>query len=107
MASLDEKDEQLITWVRSGDTAAFAVLYSRHSGIAEKLAAIHADNFSDASDVAAVAFASVLERLPAGNGPDVFFRAYLLTVVRCLARVRNRSATRTDVVPPMRSGWIP
>ncbi|MEV7605101.1 sigma-70 family RNA polymerase sigma factor [Paenarthrobacter sp. NPDC089322] len=93
--SLNEGDEQLITRVRLGDRSAFEVLYARHYALASKLAAAQVDNPSDVDDVVADAFASVLQQLNSGNGPDAFFRAYLMTVVRRTAHDRNRAATRT------------
>ncbi|MFH5879872.1 RNA polymerase sigma factor [Arthrobacter sp. NA-172] len=53
------------------------------------------DNPSDADDVVAEAFASVLQSLAAGKGQEQFFRAYLLSTVTRLAHHRNRKSGRT------------
>ncbi|MFK4299622.1 RNA polymerase sigma factor (sigma-70 family) [Arthrobacter sp. GAS37] len=90
-----ETDLQLIAKARSGDEDAFAVLYERHRGAAVYVADRQTDNASDRDDVVADAFTSVFQNLTAGKGPDQFFRAYLLTVVRRTAHERNRQGQRT------------
>lgn len=74
-------DAELITAVRRGDTAAFGVLFARHSAAATAVARRYLQG-SDADDAVAGAFEKVLAVLRAGKGPDVAFRAYLFTVVR-------------------------
>jgi len=78
-------DEDLIRQVRNGSTEASGLLYERHLDSAEATARRHAGNFSDVSDLVAEAFAKVLAAIQGGNGPQVFFRAYLLTTLRRLA----------------------
>ncbi|MFJ6537050.1 sigma-70 family RNA polymerase sigma factor [Paenarthrobacter sp. NPDC091711] len=90
-------DGQLIELVRSGDLAAFDGLYERHVSVASNVARRNVDNQSDAEDVVAEAFQSVLQSLIAGKGPDTFFRAYLLSTVARLSHHRNRKAGK--VVP--------
>ncbi|WP_024819544.1 sigma-70 family RNA polymerase sigma factor [Arthrobacter sp. 31Y] len=90
-------DGQLIELVRSGDISAFDGLYERHVSVASKVARRNVDNQSDAEDVVAEAFQSVLQSLIAGKGPDTFFRAYLLSTVARLSHHRNRKAGK--VVP--------
>lgn len=87
-----EDDGQLIELVRSGDVSAFDGLYERHVSIASTVARRNVDNQSDAEDVVAEAFHSVLQSLIAGKGPDTFFRAYLLSTVTRLSHQRNRKA---------------
>ncbi|WOH19391.1 sigma-70 family RNA polymerase sigma factor [Paenarthrobacter sp. GOM3] len=87
-----ESDGHLIEAVRSGDMAAFNALYERHISIASTVAKRNVDNPSDAEDVVADAFQSVLQSLVAGKGPDTFFRAYLLSTVTRLSHQRNRKA---------------
>ena len=91
-----EGDDELVSRVRAGDTEAFVTLFERHRGLARYVASRHTDNFADISDIVADAFAAVLESLTAGKGPDVFFRAYLLTTVRRLAYKANRAGSRTQ-----------
>lgn len=88
-------DGHLIALVRGGDTAAFDSLYERHISIASTVAKRNVDNPSDAEDIVAEAFQSVLQSLVAGKGPDTFFRAYLLSTVTRLSHHRNRKAGRT------------
>lgn len=90
-----ESDGHLIELVRGGDMSAFDDLYERHMSIASTVARRNVDNPSDAEDVVAEAFQSVLQSLVAGKGPDNFFRAYLLSTVTRLSHHRNRKAGRT------------
>lgn len=87
-------DGHLIELVRSGDMSAFNHLYERHVAIASTVAKRHVDNPSDAEDVVAEAFQSVLRSLVAGKGPDTFFRAYLLSTVTRLSHQLNRKSGR-------------
>ncbi|MFF2297872.1 zf-HC2 domain-containing protein [Arthrobacter sp. NPDC058127] len=85
-------DGQLITMVRGGNLDAYDGLYARHVSIASTVARKNVDNLSDADDVVAEAFQSVLQSLVAGKGPEQFFRGYLLSAVTRLAHHRNRKA---------------
>ncbi|WP_200846838.1 sigma-70 family RNA polymerase sigma factor [Arthrobacter sp. 18067] len=87
-----DSDGHLIGLVRSGEMSAFDGLYERHFSIASNVARRNVDNPSDAEDVVAEAFQSVLQSLVAGKGPDTFFRAYLLSTVTRLSHQRNRKA---------------
>ncbi|MEV7661376.1 sigma-70 family RNA polymerase sigma factor [Paenarthrobacter sp. NPDC089316] len=90
-------DGHLIGLVRRGDLSAFDHLYKRHVSIASTVARRHVDNPSDAEDVVAEAFQSVLQSLVSGKGPDTFFRAYLLSTVTRLSHQQNRKSSK--VVP--------
>ena len=74
-------DAELISRVRNGDLEAYGELFSRHHHAAERMAR-QLVPAPDADDLAGDAFAKVLEALRGGGGPDVSFRAYLLTTVR-------------------------
>ncbi|MFC8039582.1 sigma-70 family RNA polymerase sigma factor [Paenarthrobacter sp. NPDC057355] len=87
-------DGHLIELVRNGDMSAFNHLYERHVAIASTVAKRNVDNPSDAEDVVAEAFQSVLRSLVAGKGPDTFFRAYLLSTVTRLSHQQNRKSGR-------------
>lgn len=87
-------DQELIMLVRGGRSAAFEELFRRHKQAAESMARRESDNPSDAEDIAAEAFLSVLASLCAGKGPDQHFRSYLLTVTRRMAHRRNTRARR-------------
>src|SRR3954452_4927101 len=89
-------DAELISRVRGGDTAAYGDLFSRHVQAANRLAK-QLIRGPDADDLVSEAFAKVLTVLQAGGGPDVAFRAYLLTSVRRLHvdRVRSQAKLQT------------
>ena len=95
-------DAELISRVRGGDVTAYGVLFSRHREAATRLAR-QLVRGPDADDLTSEAFAKVLGVLQRGGGPDVSFRAYLLTAVRRLHvdRVRSEKRLRTtdDMTP--------
>ena len=68
-------------------------LYQRHVNAANRLARQLARG-SDADDLVSEAFTKVMLLLQAGQGPDVAFRAYLLTAVRRLHVDRVRGEAR-------------
>ncbi|MGH3329775.1 MAG: sigma-70 family RNA polymerase sigma factor, partial [Nocardioidaceae bacterium] len=93
-------DGELISRVRGGDTAAYGELFSRHVEAARRLARQLARG-ADADDLVADAFAKVLQILQNGGGPDVAFRAYLLTSVRRLHVDRIRAGSRLQTSDDM------
>ena len=99
-------DAELIAAVRRGDTEAYGSLFARHVEAARRLAQ-QLLRGPDADDLVSEAFAKVLVVLQRGDGPDVAFRAYLLTAVRRLHvdRVRRTSRVRvTDDLTPFDPG---
>lgn len=99
-------DAELISAVRGGDTEAYGELFARHVGAANRLARQLVAP-GDADDLVAEAFAKVLGVLQRGGGPDVAFRAYLLTSVRRLHVDRLRSTAKvrpTDDLTPFETG---
>src|SRR3954447_16216690 len=95
-------DAELISSVRGGDVSAYGDLFSRHRDAATRLAR-QLVSAPDADDLVSEAFAKVLNVLLAGGGPDVLFRAYLLTAVRRLHVDKIRAtarATPTDDLTP-------
>ncbi len=76
-------DAELISAVRSGDTDAYGELFTRHVEAARRLAR-QLVSAGDVDDLVSEAFAKVLVVLQRGGGPDLAFRAYLLTAVRRL-----------------------
>jgi len=88
-------DAELISRVRGGDTAAYGELFDRHRAAADRLAR-QLQRGPDSDDLVSEAFIKVLQVLQGGGGPDVAFRAYLLTAVRRLHVDRVRSARRTQ-----------
>ena len=103
MASRRElSDAELISSVRGGDVSAYGDLFARHRDAATRLARQLVPG-PDADDLVSEAFAKVLNVLLAGGGPDVAFRAYLLTAVRRLHIDKVRAtarATPTDDLTP-------
>ncbi|HET9896186.1 MAG TPA: sigma-70 family RNA polymerase sigma factor [Streptosporangiaceae bacterium] len=99
-------DAELIAAARSGDAAAYGLLYERHSGAATRLARQIVDDQADVDDVVAETFARVLSALRRGIGPAEAFRPYLLTAVRRAAidvlrgRRRQVPTENTDLPDP-------
>ncbi len=89
-------DAELISAVRGGDLDAYGDLFARHVGSARALAR-QLVNPTDADDLVSDAFAKVLGVIQRGGGPDVAFRAYLLTAVRRLHidKIRANSKLHT------------
>jgi RNA polymerase sigma factor (sigma-70 family) len=103
LAPVDEPgDAELITAVRAGDVDAYGRLFERHVEAARRLAR-QLVSAGDVDDLVSEAFAKVLSVLQRGGGPDLAFRAYLLTSVRRLHvdKVRGNARLRTtdDLTP--------
>ena len=99
-------DAELISAVRGGDVDAYGELFERHVAAARRLARQLMPP-ADAEDLVSEAFAKVLSLLQRGAGPDLAFRAYLLTAVRRLHVDRIRAAARvqpTDDLEPFDPG---
>ena len=97
-------DAELISAVRGGDVSSYGDLFARHREAATRLARQLVSN-SDADDLVSEAFAKVLNVLLAGGGPDVAFRAYLLTAVRRLHVDKIRATkNNADFFDSMRRG---
>ncbi|HEX6148273.1 sigma-70 family RNA polymerase sigma factor [Nocardioides sp.] len=99
-------DAELIAAVRGGDNDAYGLLFERHVDAARRLARQLVPG-SDADDLVSEAFAKVLTVLQRGEGPDLAFRAYLLTAVRRLHIDKVRGAARlhtTDDLTPFDPG---
>jgi RNA polymerase sigma factor (sigma-70 family) len=88
-------DAELIARVRGGDAAAYGDLFDRHREAADRLSR-QLLRGPDSDDLVSEAFVKVLQVLQEGGGPDVAFRAYLLTAVRRLHIDRVRSTRRTQ-----------
>ena len=93
-------DAELISAVRGGDTDAYGQLFERHVGAARRLAR-QLVSAGDVEDLVSEAFVKVLQVLQRGGGPDVAFRAYLLTAVRRLRVDRLRAASRLHTTDDM------
>jgi RNA polymerase sigma factor (sigma-70 family) len=86
-------DAELISAVRDGDTTAYGELFSCHVEAARRLAR-QLTSAGDVEDLVSEAFAMVLTIVQRGGGPDLAFRAYLLTAVRSLHIDSIRGAAR-------------
>jgi len=86
-------DAELISAVRGGDIDAYGDLFARHVDSARRLARQLAGP-ADADDLVSDAFTKVLTVLQRGGGPDLAFRAYLLTAVRRLHVDKIRAGSR-------------
>lgn len=93
-------DAELIVRVRGGDDEAFGVLFERHYDAAMRLAH-QLTTTNDAEDLVAEAFAKIHRLMRRGGGPDVAFRAYLLTAVRRLHVDQVRSGSRLQTAGDM------
>jgi RNA polymerase sigma factor (sigma-70 family) len=89
-------DAELIAAVRSGDLEAYGLLYRRHAGAAATAARQLTSSPAEADDLVAEAFIKVLDVLRGGGGPDVAFRAYLLTTLRHTRYDRARRDRRLE-----------
>ena len=105
--TLDERsDAELISAVRAGDAAAYGELFTRHVEAARRLGRQLVPG-PDVDDVVSESFTKVLSLLQRGGGPDLAFRAYLLTAVRRVHVDRIRAAARlhtTDDLTPFDPG---
>ena len=93
-------DAELISAVRGGDVDAYGELFGRHVDAARRLAR-QLTTAADADDLVSDAFAKVLVVLKSGGGPDLAFRAYLLTAVRRLHVDRIRATSRLHTTDDM------
>ena len=91
----EASDAELISQVRAGDIDAYGLLYDRHRDAAMRLARQLA-TAAEADDLVSESFAKLLPILQSGGGPDVSFRAYLLTCVRRVHIDRVRAGRRTQ-----------
>ncbi|MEX0429491.1 sigma-70 family RNA polymerase sigma factor [Nocardioides sp. DS6] len=106
-STIDEPgDAELISAVRAGDLEAYGTLFERHVEAARRLARQLA-SAGDVDDLVSEAFAKVLGVLQKGGGPDLAFRAYLLTSLRRLHVDKIRAGSRltpTDDLTPYDPG---
>ena len=101
LAPLDEPgDAELISAVRGGDLDAYGKLFERHVESARRLAR-QLVSVGDVDDLVSDAFAKVLSVLQRGGGPDLAFRAYLLTSLRRLHVDKLRAGARLTTTDDM------
>ncbi|HEX4225470.1 MAG TPA: sigma-70 family RNA polymerase sigma factor, partial [Pseudonocardiaceae bacterium] len=90
-------DAELIDEVRNGKIASYGTLYERHVTAAYNLARQLCRSTAESDDLVSEAFSKVLDTLRAGRGPDVAFRAYLLTSLRHVAYDKTRRDRRLEL----------
>ena len=78
-----------------GSDEAFAELWRRHSPAV--IAATRAFTGFDPDDIAQEAFERVLVQIRAGGGPDIAFRAYVLTTARNVAINKSKRKSSDEV----------
>ncbi len=93
-------DAELISAVREGSLDAYGDLFDRHFMAAQRLAR-QLVSPGDADDLVSEAFMKVLGVLQRGGGPDVAFRAYLLTAVRRLRVDKLRATSKLQTSDDM------
>jgi RNA polymerase sigma factor (sigma-70 family) len=93
-------DAELISAVRGGDVDAYGLLFERHVEAARRLARQLVSQ-GDVEDLVSESFVKVLAVLQRGGGPDLAFRAYLLTSVRRLRVDRLRAASKLQPTDDM------
>lgn len=107
LPDLDEPgDAELISAVRGGDLDAYGLLFERHVEAARRLSR-QLVSAGDVDDLVSEGFSKVLGVLQRGGGPDLAFRAYLLTSIRRLHIDKMRSGARlqtTDDLTPYDPG---
>lgn len=93
-------DAELISAVRGGDLDAYGDLFERHVEAARRLAR-QLVSPGDVEDLVSEAFVKVLGIIQRGGGPEVAFRAYLLTSVRSLRVDKFRAGARLHTTDDM------
>ncbi|MEO6471287.1 MAG: sigma-70 family RNA polymerase sigma factor [Aeromicrobium sp.] len=91
--AIESSDAELITAVRAGDNEAYGTLFERHRYAALRLARQLLPD-AESEDLVSEAFTKVFVLLQDGKGPDLAFRAYLLTAIRRLHVDRIRATKR-------------
>ena len=94
-ATMETSDPELISQVRAGDIDAYGLLYDRHRHAAIRLAR-QLTSGTEADDLVSESFAKLLQVIQGGGGPDVSFRAYLLTCVRRIHIDRLRAGDQLE-----------
>lgn len=92
----ERSDEDLVAAARTGDDAAYAVLWERHVASARSAARAVSPNI-DADDLVSEAFTSILSTIRKGGGPQDGFRPYLFATIRNVAASWGRRAAETPL----------
>ncbi|MEV4925648.1 sigma-70 family RNA polymerase sigma factor [Streptomyces roseoverticillatus] len=91
-------DLQLVARIRAGESDAYEELYRRHALAVRRYARSCCRDNHTADDLTNEVFASTLQAVRGGAGPESSVRAYLLTTVRRVAASWGKSAKREQLV---------
>lgn len=94
-------DAELVARLRDGEDPgadSYALLYRRHADAVRGYARSCCRDVHTAEDLTNEVFASTLQAVRRGSGPDTAVRAYLLTTVRRVAAAWARTARREQLV---------
>jgi RNA polymerase sigma factor (sigma-70 family) len=91
-------DADLVARMREGDTGAYDELYRRHAPAVRRYARSCCRDTDTAKDLTNEVFASTLQAVRRGKGPESAVRAYLLTSVRHVAAAWSRTQKREQLV---------
>ena len=91
-----DSDEELVRRIRSGEIAAFDLLYERHEARLFSFLRAMVGDREDAEEVLHDAFLSALREKSAAFDRDGSFRAWLYRVARNMALNRRRSTGRRE-----------
>ncbi|MGW5420061.1 sigma-70 family RNA polymerase sigma factor [Streptomyces sp. NPDC003943] len=95
---LPPSDAELVQRMREGDDSSYEELFRRHSEAVRRYARSCCRDADTADDLTAEVFASTLQAVRRGAGPEQAVRAYLLTSVRRVAASWTRTQKREQLV---------
>ncbi|MFJ9827108.1 sigma-70 family RNA polymerase sigma factor [Streptomyces sp. NPDC101160] len=95
---LPPSDAELVQRMREGDDSSYEELFRRHSEAVRRYARSCCRDADTADDLTAEVFASTLQAVRRGAGPEQAVRAYLLTSVRRVAATWTRTQKREQLV---------
>ncbi|MFC4222436.1 sigma-70 family RNA polymerase sigma factor [Lysinibacter cavernae] len=99
----DLSDEELLDLARTGNRAAYALLWTRHSA-SGLVSARYFSTDLDPHDVVAEAYSKIYIALTRGGGPKTAFRTYLQVTIRNIAnKWRNEQRRLVDLESAERS----
>ncbi|MGW1077125.1 sigma-70 family RNA polymerase sigma factor [Streptomyces sp. NPDC002537] len=91
-------DIELVARMRAGQSDAYEELYRRHSAAVRRYARSCCRDHHTAEDLTNEVFASTLQAVRGGAGPNAAVRAYLLTTVRRVAAAWAKTTRREQLV---------
>ncbi|MGW2189269.1 sigma-70 family RNA polymerase sigma factor [Streptomyces sp. NPDC001719] len=98
VADVPPSDIELVARMRSGESVAYGELYRRHAAAVRRYARSCCRDDHTAEDLTNEVFASTLQAVRGGAGPNSAVRAYLLTTVRRVAAAWARTTRREQLI---------